>query len=87
MCSKVNCKNKICRCVKACQNHGVLDPLTCTCACPDYAAGAECENLICSKNDTQYGCYKPNDIKMCQYENAVSRCPHLCSFCSVKKVI
>ena len=49
MCSKVNCKNKICRCVKACQNHGVLDPLTCTCACPDYAAGAECENLICSK--------------------------------------
>jgi hypothetical protein len=87
MCSKKNCKNNLCTCGKTCQNHGVLDPLTCTCQCPGYSTGNECEQLICSKNDTEYGCFKITDIKMCQYENSVARCPHLCSLCSVKKII
>lgn len=85
MCSKENCKDNICTCNKFCQNHGILDPVKCTCTCPDYSHGDECENLLCSKTDTQYGCFNPNDSKMCLYHNAVYRCPHLCGFCSLKK--
>ena len=82
LCSKKNCKQNLCNCNKLCQNFGVLDPVKCNCNCPSFATGDECERLICSKSDIEYGCFKPNDKKMCLYENTVHRCPHLCGICS-----
>jgi hypothetical protein len=87
MCSKSNCKNNLCNCNKICQNYGVLDPVKCKCNCLNYANGEECENLICSKTDVEYGCFRPYETRMCLYENAVNKCPHLCSICSYRKNI
>lgn len=85
MCSKQNCKNKLCTCTKMCQNFGILDLKECKCDCLGYATGNECEILLCNKTDAQYGCINPNEPKMCVYANTNYNCPHLCGICSHRK--
>ncbi len=85
LCSKNKCRNKLCECRKLCQNYGQLDPVKCECKCPAYARGDECETLVCSQADEDYGCYAPNDQRMCLYANTVDKCPHTCGTCSYTK--
>jgi hypothetical protein len=84
-CTRRNCRNNLCNCKKICQNYGKLDPVKCKCECPLYATGDECEKLVCSGSDQQYGCSSPNNQQMCSFANTIGSCPHTCGTCSYTK--
>ncbi len=48
---------------KTCQNEGYLDKISCTCICPIYTNGSECEILVCDKTDEVYLYIWLSDLK------------------------
>ena len=58
-----------------------MDPVACTCSCPIYATGSECEIKLCNLTDQQYNCYDPTNSTYCKYANLRYNCPHMCGYC------
>lgn len=85
-CGTNQCSNNLCQCSKVCQNYGVFNKSTCKCTCQPYATGDYCEKLICNKTESAYGCWKPGNLKFCNYANTVIKCPFTCDICQITLV-
>jgi hypothetical protein len=79
-CPNSKCVNNLCHCDKACQNGGTLDLSTCSCICPGYTSGSECEQILCTQSDKELGCWTRN-ANDCRYSNIPPICPNLCKMC------
>lgn len=56
---------------------------SCSCKCPAYASGNECEILNCDKTDVEYGCQALNQPDWCKFSNIKPLCPHMCGLCLI----
>lgn len=81
-CSSI-CSKRLCKCSKICQNGGNLNMATCTCECPAFTTGDQCENILCRKTDKQYGCLEPGNDYYCHFINTKHLCPFTCGFCNI----